>query len=84
MVALACGAWWRWARVEPSPASVGPSTSSKVHLQTFNPALSVTVVTNHARPVVGANVVPTNRVASLTATDRPLAMEPVVDSSVFP
>ena len=84
VVALACGAWWRWARVEPSPASVGPSTSGEVHLQTFNPALSVTVVTNHARPVIGANVVPTNRVASLTATDRPLAMEPVVDSSVFP
>jgi lipoprotein-anchoring transpeptidase ErfK/SrfK len=57
-----------------------------VQLQTFNPALPVTVVTNHARPVVGGSVsvLPTNRVASPTVTNRPPVMEPVVDSSVFP
>ena len=81
---LAFGAWWRWVRVEPPAASGGPSASSGVQLQTFNPALPVTVVTNRARPVVGADVLPTNRVAAPTVTNRVTVMEPVVDSSVFP
>ena len=83
---LAFGAGWRWVRVEPPAASGGPSASSGVQLQTFNPALPVTVVTNHARPAVGVSVsvLPTNRVASPTVTNRPPVMEPVVDSSVFP
>ena len=90
VVVLLFGAWWRWVREEPTPTrGAPPALTGDARLQSFNASatntpLPVTVVTNHSRPVVGANVVPTNRVASLTATNRPLVMEPVVDSSVFP
>lgn len=87
---LLFGTWWRWVREEPTPTrGAPPELTGDARLQSFNasatnPPLPVTVVTNHARSVVGANVVPTNRLASPTVTNRPLAMEPVVDSSVFP
>lgn len=90
VIALAFGAWWQWVRVEPTAPSEGASAQKgEARLQTFaaaatNSGLPVTMVTNHAPPVVGANVMPTNRPASLTATNRIPVMEPVVDSSVYP
>ncbi len=91
LVVLACfGAWWWWTRAEKAkPAPAPPTTPAQ--LQTFSPGtttstLPVTVVTNHARPAVGGNVPApvTNRVASVPATNRVTATEPVFDGNTFP
>lgn len=90
VVVLAVGAWWRWGREEPVPVrEETPAPKGEVRLPSFaqtttNPPLPVTVVTNHARPAMGAGVTPTNRVVPLTPTNRIAVMEPVVDSSVYP
>ncbi len=87
---LLFGSWWRWVREEPAPERGGAlPLTGQVRLQSFNPSatnyqMPVTVVTNHARPVVGASVVQTNRVVLTPATNRPPVMEPLVDGSVFP
>jgi lipoprotein-anchoring transpeptidase ErfK/SrfK len=84
LIVLACfGAWW-WTQKDkpkqPAPPEPLPAFTSAGK----NSALPVTVVTNHARPVVGGNVSPTNRVAKLSATNRFSATEPVVDNNTFP
>lgn len=99
IVALLFGAWWRWVRQEPVPAkNLPPTSSGEARLPAFtpaatNPPLPVTVVTNRPRPVVGGNVIPTNRVttgtttnrmAGLVTTNRVPIMEPVIDPSVYP
>lgn len=87
VVLLGFGAWWWWNRAEKARLPVAPAAPAQ--LQAFSPgavtpALPVTVVTNHARPVVGAHVQVTNRVASLPATNRVTATEPVFDNHTFP
>lgn len=84
LVVVACaGAWW-WTRAD-KPKQPGPQPQ----LQAFNPAtanspLPVTVVTNHLRPVVGASVLPTNRMATASTTNRVTVTEPVFDNNTFP
>ena len=80
LIVLACvGAWWWWTHKDQAK-SPGP----QAQLQTFDPTLPVTVVTNHVRPVVGASVQPTNRVAKTSSTNRVSATEPVFDNNTFP
>jgi lipoprotein-anchoring transpeptidase ErfK/SrfK len=89
VVLLVFGAWWRWVRVEPAKPAGPVVTPETARLPAFqptatNPPLPVTVVTNPPRPAVGAHLPLTNRVASLTPTNRVPVMEPVIDNSVFP
>ena len=79
VVLACCGAWWWWTNKDKSKQPLPP-----VQLQTFNPSLPVTVVTNRPRPVLGASVQPTNRVATISTTNRVSATEPVFDNNTFP
>ncbi len=79
IVLLLFGAWWRWVRVEPAKPAGPGVTPETARLPAFQPP-----ATNPPRPAVGAHLPLTNRVASLTPTNRVIVMEPVFDSSVFP
>lgn len=82
VVTMCVGGWWsRKYQTKPTapPAQLQAFTSVVT-----NSELSVTVVTNHPRPVMGTSVVPTNRPATTTATNRISATEPVFDNNTFP
>lgn len=84
LIALACfGAWW-WTRTDRPKQPVPSAQLLAFNPAATNPSLPVTVVTNHARPVVGANVQGTNRTTTAVATNRVSATEPVFDNNTFP
>lgn len=84
LIVLVCvGAWWWWTGGDRPKQAAQP-----VQLQTFtpaatNPSLPVSVVTNHPRPAMGGNVLPT-RGAATSVTNRVSATEPVFDNNTFP
>ena len=84
VVAACVGAWWWWTRKDQTKPPAPPAQLQTFSAVATNAALPVTVVTNRARPVLGSDVQPTNRVAKASSTNRVSATEPVFDGNTFP
>ena len=83
VVMLCVGAWW-WSRKDQTKPAAPPAQLQAFTPVVTNSGLPVTVVTNRPRPIMGADVLSTNRAAKASSTNRVSATEPVFDSNTFP